>query len=634
MALRMRIVLPPLLLASSIASTAAAQTDPSDDACQVTLHSAPGFGGDHACLGKGTYTRADLRAAGFSGTSVGSVTLDLGHRVTVRDEAGGAYETTQVDEAVDGVRGPRPLASVTVEECTAGLFKDAAGHVGGRCLGPGSYDAKDLASLGIAPGSVRSVSVAPRYELTLVRRQGTTTLTDVLTFLSPPLSTPGATIVSAKVAPAQPPSQPPKKRVPRKREPASAAFKNVYILGDSLSDQTNMWNSYLSYFLLCPNPAYGYYEGRFTNGQNWVDYLTDDNPGIGGMLTNKAVGGSKALTSAVFRPSLMQQAQTLPTADGADDALVIIWDGSNDVNGEAQGYKGGTGTSSGGGGGGGGGTGDPQTDGQTFGQLLAEQIEIVEAWLSVNRNVRHDIVAELPPIQIVPIIRTPAYADSPAKQTYLAAAVTAANQGIDAPRVPANVEVTVVPMDSFISGLINGGGWANYMTDVTDACQVLGNLNACSFAYSRSYVDKPCPQKMFMDQLHPSSLAHCGLAGEFEQAMTQAGVASVNVGSSEQTCPTKEQVPDRAPPAGGQGQAPPGGWCPGDRANGQPQTVDQSAHVRVFAVCPNKPPSPGCGVARGPASGAIGSAAGVALVGLAFAKRRGAKRRAARREGA
>jgi phospholipase/lecithinase/hemolysin len=64
-------------------------------------------------------------------------------------------------------------------------------------------------------------------------------------------------------------------------EAAKTRYNSVFVFGDSLSDTGN--NYALSQSLIPPEPFY--YQGRLTNGLNWVDYLSQD---LGLNLTNYA----------------------------------------------------------------------------------------------------------------------------------------------------------------------------------------------------------------------------------------------------------------------------------------------------------------------------------------------------------
>lgn len=127
-------------------------------------------------------------------------------------------------------------------------------------------------------------------------------------------------------------------------------FEQMYIFGDSNSDQGNVLN--VSGFP--PEPYF--YQGRFTNGPNWVDYLSSDlglNPEIS---TNLPPGSSSLPTDGInftfggatsgdvnignlpgqppLLPGLQQQvdyfADLLDGATANTEALYMIWIGPND----------------------------------------------------------------------------------------------------------------------------------------------------------------------------------------------------------------------------------------------------------------------------------------------------------------
>ena len=79
-----------------------------------------------------------------------------------------------------------------------------------------------------------------------------------------------------------------------------AGATNLYVLGDSLVDAGNVS---VATGGAIPNPAQGYFQGRFTNGLNYVDYLNQRFSGgntvpslIGGR--NFAFGGARAIGTA------------------------------------------------------------------------------------------------------------------------------------------------------------------------------------------------------------------------------------------------------------------------------------------------------------------------------------------------
>lgn len=120
--------------------------------------------------------------------------------------------------------------------------------------------------------------------------------------------------------------------------PASAlSYSSLYVFGDSLVDSGNVYA-----FTSGAQPAIanGYYQGRFSNGYNFADYLAMDIgvavplPAVYGG-TNVAVGGAEAETKpGQSSLSFLSQigfytnfvAATIPS-----DALVLVTFGGNDV---------------------------------------------------------------------------------------------------------------------------------------------------------------------------------------------------------------------------------------------------------------------------------------------------------------
>jgi phospholipase/lecithinase/hemolysin len=129
--------------------------------------------------------------------------------------------------------------------------------------------------------------------------------------------------------------------------PASAA--GLVVFGDSLVDAGNV---FVGTGGATPSAAQGYFQGRFTNGLNYVDYLQDKLVGgitapslIGG--DNYAFGGARAVGSAFGGfpvPGLPQQLAVFQAASGgvADpDKLYVINFGGNDLFGLGTGDTGG-----------------------------------------------------------------------------------------------------------------------------------------------------------------------------------------------------------------------------------------------------------------------------------------------------
>ncbi|MFB2837053.1 SGNH/GDSL hydrolase family protein [Floridanema evergladense] len=131
---------------------------------------------------------------------------------------------------------------------------------------------------------------------------------------------------------------------------AELNYTKMYVFGDSLSDTGNIYNSAPQQF-----PGF-YFNGRFSNEQNWVDYLAQDLrltpstfitqpntsiplPQIPNQSVNFAFGGATTDFANTFNQNafgLQQQVGTYlnilqATSQPADpNALYIIWAGAND----------------------------------------------------------------------------------------------------------------------------------------------------------------------------------------------------------------------------------------------------------------------------------------------------------------
>jgi thermolabile hemolysin len=117
----------------------------------------------------------------------------------------------------------------------------------------------------------------------------------------------------------------------------AANFSEIYVFGDSLSDTGQLFQQ--SQSEVPPSPSY--FEGRFSNGPVWVEYLAEQlnvpfNPD-----TNFAHGGATTgqmnLNQTVSRGLLDQVASFQRTYDVADpNALYIVWAGPNDYLGNQE----------------------------------------------------------------------------------------------------------------------------------------------------------------------------------------------------------------------------------------------------------------------------------------------------------
>lgn len=118
---------------------------------------------------------------------------------------------------------------------------------------------------------------------------------------------------------------------------AEAPFSSLVVFGDSLSDTGNLFE--LTGGTYPPSPPY--FNGRFSNGPIWIDYLTTSLGLTAADVNNFAVGGAQTgegnVENIVGRidtdlPGLQNQIEEFTTQVGiADpDALYFFWAGAND----------------------------------------------------------------------------------------------------------------------------------------------------------------------------------------------------------------------------------------------------------------------------------------------------------------
>lgn len=123
----------------------------------------------------------------------------------------------------------------------------------------------------------------------------------------------------------------------------SMEFKNIVVLGDSLSDNGNLFGVHGSY------PPYPYYQGRVSDGPVWCEYLAEE-LGFTGMILNYAYAGAQTGDTNVndddlngnfpgfadeVKAYLDLAAISIKYQGGfamPKDTLFIIWIGSNDFS--------------------------------------------------------------------------------------------------------------------------------------------------------------------------------------------------------------------------------------------------------------------------------------------------------------
>ncbi|MBD2244269.1 SGNH/GDSL hydrolase family protein [Nostoc sp. FACHB-888] len=107
------------------------------------------------------------------------------------------------------------------------------------------------------------------------------------------------------------------------------SIREIYVFGDSLSDTGMVFRA--TGGMYPPNPTY--FQGRYSNGRVWIEYLAESLHLSSKQTNNFAYGGST--TGSVgnnYVPSLLNQVQSFTQTHQQtnSDALYVLWAGAND----------------------------------------------------------------------------------------------------------------------------------------------------------------------------------------------------------------------------------------------------------------------------------------------------------------
>nr|WP_228038127.1 SGNH/GDSL hydrolase family protein [Nodosilinea sp. LEGE 06152] len=272
------------------------------------------------------------------------------------------------------------------------------------------------------------------------------------------------------------------------------SFNSLTVFGDSLSDPGNLFG--LTGFF----PPFPYSQGRFSNGDLWVDYLSDDiglepaqvqNFAVGGATTGRDNGLDPLISSLtgteVNLPGLLDEVDSYLSSLGSGsanpDGLYVVWAGANDLF-------------------------NLPSDPAAIPAFLANSVQNIATAIGnlAARGADTFLVPNLPNLGLTP--RTlgdgtsqQATALSLGFNTGLANALTALEQ---------TLPIDIIPVDLF--GLTNEiiGAPAEFgFTNVTDALLNQGLLDD--------------PGYFWWDQQHPTTRVHDLLSDVFQVALVEAG---------------------------------------------------------------------------------------------------------------
>lgn len=276
--------------------------------------------------------------------------------------------------------------------------------------------------------------------------------------------------------------------------PAAAApvFSNIFVFGDSLTDTGNAHLGAPSAGVPDPAPpALGYFNGRFSNGPMWTDYLSQDlgfgllEPRLAGG-TNYSVGGARAVPngdpSLDFPQQLQFFANDLAGGPADPNALYVVNFGGNDARDILHG----------------------DADAPDPASVIATIIGGIEALNDLGA--RHFLVGGIPNIGLQPE-QNGAEAEGRALSLQLAAALDAALADLTL-----EAGTNLFSFDYFpLTDAIEANPTAFGFTQPLDL-----------FCLAVPGASPDCPGFLFFDPLHPTTAAHRLIANAALAALNDA----------------------------------------------------------------------------------------------------------------
>ncbi|WP_199333773.1 SGNH/GDSL hydrolase family protein [Oculatella sp. FACHB-28] len=237
----------------------------------------------------------------------------------------------------------------------------------------------------------------------------------------------------------------------------------LVVFGDSLSDTGTVFRATNGAYP--PNPPY--FQGRYSNGRVWVEYLADRLSLSTSQIDNHAYGGATSSSySNGLVPGLLSQVQSFTQTHSSvnSTALYVVWAGANDY---LQGVN----------------------------DATTPVKNVIEAIASLsNAGAKRVLVANLPNLGQLPATRNTANSAS------LVALTQSHNQGLRRSlkvlgQQQPDLEIAVLDANALYQEAITHPAEFGF-TNVTDA--YISSSRAC---------DRP-QQFLFWDGIHPTTAAH------------------------------------------------------------------------------------------------------------------------------
>ncbi len=251
----------------------------------------------------------------------------------------------------------------------------------------------------------------------------------------------------------------------------SQPFSRLFVFGDSLSDTGNLFR------LSGGVPPPPYFEGRFSNGHVWVEYLADaldmeiadgDNYAVGGATTG-FINSNNGLNGRDY-PGLQGEVaefEATRSAAEAQGALFTVWAGANDF------FAGG------------------QTPAQLIGNGVSNTVQAIQR-LS-QAGARYIIVVNLPDLGLTPRARR---ANAGAALTQLSAMYNLVLESALDDLASAGIPTIRVDAFTTLRQMVTQPAQFGF-TDVTDPLIEVGGNPA---------------QFLFWDDIHPTTAGHAVFA--------------------------------------------------------------------------------------------------------------------------
>ncbi len=260
-------------------------------------------------------------------------------------------------------------------------------------------------------------------------------------------------------------------------------FDTLVVFGDSLSDNGNL-------YALNPSqvPSEYYYDGRFSNGPVWVEYLSGEDLLDCNLVDNAYAG---ATTDGVSPPGVISQVNTYTGAATIEDnTLFAIWIGANDFL-------------------------DGSVDYQTSANNIGVALDALAAFGAENI-----LIINLPDLGSTP--RFLGTSDEAAARALSQGFNAALADVIDAFQT-ANRDVTVYEFDiyAFLQDVANDAGSYGF-TNTTQVCP--SYYVAADFDNNAGYV--------FWDTIHPTTQAHEAFANQILSILPDSSNTSSSSDSS------------------------------------------------------------------------------------------------------